>query len=283
VFDCSGGPTDGWSVTRLIGGSQNGDGASMLAFPENVAVPVRPNAVLLMNAHYINFSDEVLRPVVTVNLYTLLPEQVEIEGDILFLYNPLIRVLANSTGRAHWRCPVQQDITITNVQSHMHIRGVDYAASIMGNAPFYENDRWENVPVKKFEPGLEVTTGSVFDYYCDYENPENRDVYQGPRSTDEMCMLIGSYYPADKGTANCMNANGAWNGVWVGQGTATCAATMDCFEASFGSFDIVREITDCVMAAHPDVSEEFSAVLTCIIENQSTTPCATEIAACEAI
>jgi hypothetical protein len=27
VFDCSAGPTSGWSVTRLIGGSQNGEGA----------------------------------------------------------------------------------------------------------------------------------------------------------------------------------------------------------------------------------------------------------------
>ena len=31
VFDCSDGPTNGWSVTKLIGGSQNQTGESMLA------------------------------------------------------------------------------------------------------------------------------------------------------------------------------------------------------------------------------------------------------------
>jgi len=57
VFDCSAGATNGWSITRLIGGSQNGSGPSILAFPDGVAMPVRAHAVLLMNAHYLNASD----------------------------------------------------------------------------------------------------------------------------------------------------------------------------------------------------------------------------------
>jgi hypothetical protein len=53
VFDCSDGATNGWRITKLIGGSQNRDADSSLAFPSDVALKVEPGAVLLMNAHYI--------------------------------------------------------------------------------------------------------------------------------------------------------------------------------------------------------------------------------------
>ena len=43
VFDCSDGPTNGWSITRLVGGSQNYAGDPAVRFPEGVALRVRPN------------------------------------------------------------------------------------------------------------------------------------------------------------------------------------------------------------------------------------------------
>ena len=66
----------------------------------------------------------------------------------------------------------------------------------------YQNTSWQQVPVTRFDGGLAVPARSWIDYWCDYANPESRDVYQGTRSTDEMCMLIGSYYPADPALAN---------------------------------------------------------------------------------
>src|SRR2546425_717202 len=80
------------------------------------------------------------------------------------------------TSTAHMRCPVHTDITIANVQSHMHRRGVGYAASVSGGAPFYENTEWANVPVKELEPGLHVAAGATLDYHCDYKNAEAHDV-----------------------------------------------------------------------------------------------------------
>ncbi len=281
VFDCSSGPTDGWEVTKLIGGSQNANGDSIVSFPPGVAMYVRPGAVLLMNAHYINTSDEVLEPEVRINVYTIAEDEVTTPGDILFLYNPLISVPANSSARARWRCPVQSDITIANVQSHMHARGVDFAAMISGEEPFYTNTAWENVAVKDFDPGLEVAAGSYLEYYCDYENHEMRDVYQGPRSTDEMCMLIGSYYPADPRTANCLNETGNFlAGEWIGSGSASCAETLGCLEVA----ETLPALTNCMLAADPAVSKEASEVALCLVQSQDPqTQCATEIDACQAL
>lgn len=287
VFDCTDGATNGWRVTKLIAGSQNADGGSFLSFPPGVALYVEPGAVLLMNAHYINASDQALEPEVNINLYTIPEEEVTTAGDILFLYNPLIHVPASSTARARWRCPVHRDITIVNAQSHMHARGVGYEAMIVGQEPFYSNDRWEEVPVGRFEPGLQVPAGSQIDYYCDYMNPGAEAVDQGPRSTDEMCMLIGSYYPADVATANCLDADSEnLAAEWVGDGTATCAESLDCVIASLSlpGGEVLPELTRCMMGADPAVARELSQAAICITSSFSPeVQCAQEMASCQAL
>jgi hypothetical protein len=284
VFDCTDGATRGWRITKLIGGSQNSDGDSMLSFPPGVAMPVRPGAVLLMNVHYINASDQDIEPEARINLYTVPEEEVDTEGDLLFLYNPLIRVPARGSARARWRCPVDKDITIANVQSHMHARGVGYAAMITGEEPFYENDRWSDVEVKSFEPALQISAGQSLDYYCDYQNDEDHVVYQGARSTDEMCMLIGSYYPADPGISACEDENGDIAGEWVGEGTATCADTMTCIlNIDFEDGDPLPKIAECVLASDPSVSRETSDLARCLFSQPNpVADCPEVLAACQA-
>jgi hypothetical protein len=294
VFDCSDGATNGWAATKLVGGSQNADGASLVAFPPGVAKYVRPGAVLLMNAHYINASPEALRPEVAINLYTIPEADVEQEGDTFLLYNAFIKVGAQSTGRAQMRCPVRSDITIVNLQSHMHARGVGFEASISGGEPIYTNDRWEGVPMKSFEGGLQVKAGEVLDYFCDYRNAEERDIYQGPRSTDEMCALLGSYYPVDPATANCSadpeqpGATRNMGGEWVGTGTVTCAATMSCVQGAFSGgggdqVQLLQALSTCVVDSDPAVSKELSDFLHCVfLSANPQSECIAEYSACAA-
>lgn len=278
VFDCSDGATNGWSVEKLIGGSQNREGTSILQFPPGIGVHV--GGIAMINVHYVNSSDEPLETDVRISFDTLPADQITQEGDILFLYNPAISVPGNSTARAHWRCPVYQDITIANVQSHMHARGVGYEARVDDNAPFYTNTLWERVPVETID--LVVPAGSKLDYYCDYRNSEARHVYQGPRSTDEMCMLIGSYYPADPRTANCLDETGTVpGGDWIGQGSATCQQSLGCFQAAGGE---LAAITDCIVASKPVVAVELSAVLRCFIRaSDPVAECSAEIQTCSAM
>ena len=278
VFDCSDGATNGWSITKLIGGSQNREGDAILRFPDGIGVHI--GGIAMINVHYVNASDEPLQTDVKITFDTLPADQITQEGDILFLYNPMISIKPNATARAHWRCPVYKDITIANVQSHMHARGVGYEARVDGNAPFYTNAQWERVPVISLD-GFTVKAGSKLDYYCDYRNSEARQVYQGPRSTDEMCMLIGSYYPADPRTANCLDEAGTLpGGDWVGQGTASCQQTMGCLQGAGSRLDA---ITDCVIASKPDVSVELSAALRCFMTaTDPLSQCGTQIQACGA-
>jgi hypothetical protein len=262
----------------LLGGSQNRDGDSILKFPPGVGVHI--GGIAMMNVHYVNPTDEALATDVHVRFDTLAAADVVEEGDILFLYNPLISVPAGGTSRAHMRCPVHRDITIANAQSHMHARGIGYQARVDAEQPFYTNTKWEGVPVQSYE-GFVVTAGSKLDYYCDYRNTQARNVYQGPRSTDEMCMLVGSYYPADPRTANCLDETGAGlGGEWIGQGTATCLATLGCLQSA----NELPAVTDCALAAKPEVAPELSAVLRCMQRaSDPQAECSSQIQACSAL
>lgn len=276
AFDCSDGPTNGISVTKLVGGSQNATGESLLSFPPGIGVKLA--GVLLINVHYRNGSDEPLDTNVKVIFNTAQPEEIQHEGDILFLFNPLISVPPGGTSRSHWQCPVYQDITIVNVQSHMHSRGVGYQASVDGGQPFYVNERWEGVPVKHFE-GMQVKAGSKLDYYCDFRNTTGTPVHMGPRTSDEMCMLIGSFYPADPRTSNCLDPSGQVpGGQWIGQGTATCQQTLGCIQQATG----LPGITDCMAKASPTVAKETSELTRCLFGKQQNPglDCTPQIQAC---
>jgi hypothetical protein len=278
VFDCSDGVFNGWSITKAVGGTQNQTGGSFLSFPEGVGT--RVGGVLLMNVHYRNGSDEPLATDVKVAFDTTTADRIEQEGDIMFLFNPLISVPAGGTGRAHMRCPAYRDITIANAQSHMHARGVGFEAGVGDSAPFYVNDDWENVPVQGYE-GLTVKAGSVLDFHCDYRNTGATPIYMGPRTTDEMCVLFASYYPADPRTATCRDESGMFlGGEWIGQGTATCRQTMDCLGQAAGA---LAASTDCMLAASPTVSRETSELFRCLFTAKDPqTECAPQIQSCAA-
>lgn len=272
IFDCSDGPTNGWSVTRLIGGSQNVTGDSAVSFPDDVALRVKPGAVLMMNAHYLNTTAGALDAEIRINLWTIPEEQVAHEGDVLFWYNIFIEVPEMGQARAKMRCTVPEDITVTTMQSHMHARGIGYVAQeVDGEMPLYVTDAWEDVPVSAFPKGLPVEAGTSIEYWCDYDNPEARTVHQGPRSTDEMCMLIGSYYPAVPGLSFCSSdperptATNSLGAEWVGGGEASCAETLSCVEAGAEADDFFTHLQGCVANSDPAASREVSDAVRCML------------------
>lgn len=270
VIDCPEGASADWQVVNVLAGAQTYDGGSMVHFPEDTAVKVPGGAVLLMNAHYLNATPKSLEAEVRVNIYTIPDGKMKNEGGLLFFYNPFIRVPAKSIASARMGCKVTTDITLTNIQSHMHKRGNNYQADLRGAdggliQTLYTNTEWENVPVKRFEPGLKISKGSTFDYRCDYKNSEDRDVNQGPSTKDEMCMLIGSYYPHTPETGFCFERT------FIGTGTNTCGQAYACALLAGASKD-EGAFYGCVVESCPAVSNQLTAALRCFF-NQGGAAC----------
>jgi hypothetical protein len=283
VFDCTTGATDGWSVTRLVGGSQNAAGDSVVEFPPGIGMRVARGTVLLMNLHVVNGTDEIQYPEIAMNLHSIPDDELEIEGGMLFYYNIFIRVPALAPAEARMSCAVPEAISLVTATSHMHRRGVGYQATLVSPAgarsPLFETSSWEEVPVGQFqaEP-IQVAAGSRIEYACQYQNLEPREVWQGPKSTDEMCTFAAAYYPAKvTGLPYC---EGDLND-WIGSGTATCSQTLDRLAAIGPNDNTLQAVTAAVLDSAPAASPQVSALVRCVLSRPAS-ECDAQITACRA-
>jgi len=292
-FDCSDGALARSKVTSLIAGSQNGNGDSIVDFPGDVAMKIPPNAVLLMNVHYVNARNEQLYPEVRLNVYTIPDAEMKTEGGLFFWYDPFIHVDAHGAGRATMSCPVPTGVTLGNAQSHMHRRGVDYAATLIdpsgGREVIYENTHWEGVPVEHWPAGLPVAAGGRIEYFCGYQNSEDRVVWQGPRTTDEMCMFIASYWPARADVSLCASdpesplTTQDLAAEWPGNGAKSCADTLACVQGLPQDDEFMHGLTRCVLDARPESSTRVSDAIRCLSTSMAPdTECQSEMQACMA-
>ncbi|MDC0678881.1 MULTISPECIES: monooxygenase [Sorangium] len=264
VHDCNDGPQADWEVNGVVAGSQSPDGNSFLGdLPDGVALKVPPGTVLLMNTHYLNSSSNPIETDARINLYTIADDEVEVEAGMLFHYNPFISVPAHGSSTARMRCVTENDISVVRIQSHMHRRGVGYAANKVAldgtMTELYAHDRWEGVPSKEFSPFLEVKAGESLDYHCDFNNVEDRNIAQGLTTRDEMCMLIGPYFPRSPAYENCRTEEGLEAATWFGDGQTTCAQAFECL----GSAQDDAAAYGCVVNSCESVGPQLSAALAC--------------------
>ncbi|WP_437710438.1 hypothetical protein WMF45_36785 [Sorangium sp. So ce448] len=264
VHDCNDGPQADWEVDGVVAGSQSADGNSFLGeLPEGVALKVPPGTVLLMNTHYLNSSSNPIETDARINLYTIADDEVKVEAGMLFHYNPFISVPAHGRSTARMRCVAENDISVVRIQSHMHRRGVGYVANKVAldgeMTELYTHDRWEGVPSQEFSPFLEVKAGESLDYRCDFNNVEDRAIAQGLTTRDEMCMLIGPYFPRSPAYENCQTEEGLVAATWYGNGTTTCAEAFECL----GSAQDDAAAYGCVVNSCESVGPQLSAALAC--------------------
>jgi hypothetical protein len=269
VHDCNDGAPRSWKVNGIVAGSQSSEGGSFLgSLPTGVALTVEPGTVLVMNTHYLNASTESLEVDARINLHTMPPEQVKVEAGIIFHYNDFIRIPANGTSSARMRCVTPRDISLVRLQSHMHRRGVGSVANVVSadgsTQEVYTSSSWEDVPVRDFAPVLPIKAGQALDFRCDYVNTEARDVMQGLTTRDEMCVLLGAYFPRDPLVEGCRDEEGFSAETWVGSGSATCADTLACaFSAKDPDEDGGNELFGCIVNGCPGVAEEISSAYHC--------------------
>lgn len=268
LHDCSDGATARWRVNGVVGGSESFGGEGLVSeLPPGVALIIEPGAVLLMSTHYLNATSSLISVDSRINLYTIPEEQVVIEAGVLYLDNQVLRVPAHGASSARMRCPIDRDISLIGSQSHMHSRGTLMRAVATGGntedlAPLYETISWSEPAVKRFDPPLLLAAGSAVETRCDYASTEDRDVFWGLTSADEMCQLIGPYFPRDEGLETCRDEAGEIAATWIGEGDSTCAEAWACMKAADPREDRDTHAS-CIVSTCPEVAEEVSAVARC--------------------
>jgi hypothetical protein len=181
--------------------------------PDDVALKIEANEVLLMNFHMINVTDHPVRACYKQNLYSIPDEQVKREAGQMFYYNSFVTIPARQHATSTMACPVSHDVTLGSQVSHMHKRGIDYTATLLDRDPLeggqemktlYEGTTWDEPLVEINAPALELKAGQWIKWACTYENLEDSNVAQGQETTDEMCMFLGMYWPRSPEMDWCM-------------------------------------------------------------------------------
>jgi hypothetical protein len=196
--------TDAEQITNITGSyyeAQTPDTRRDL--PSGVAHVFQPGEVLLMTAHYLNPSQATLTTHVDFRLHATDPKAVKDVAGSVFFYNPQIDIPPMSRVTVTRTCPIDKDIHLALLWSHMHARGVGFVASTddpttPGGSELYESTTWSEPVARSFPyaPPVVVHAGSTITYSCTYDNPTPDTFVQGQSArTNEMCILHGMYWP----------------------------------------------------------------------------------------
>jgi hypothetical protein len=179
------------------------------SLPPGVAHIFKPGEILLMTAHYLNPSATALDTHVDFRLHTMDLRAVQHEAGSVFFYNRQINIPAMSQATATRVCPIDRDINLALLWSHMHSRGVSFVATTddptVGPSNLYEREpQARTFPAN---PPVTVHAGSTITYSCTYQNMTPDTIVAGPSArTNEMCILHGMYWPRmDSMTELCLS------------------------------------------------------------------------------
>jgi hypothetical protein len=258
-------------------------------YPEGYALPFAADELVMVQFHTVNASSVSVEPTLDLTA-TLADGPVKPIGQFQF-YNPFIFAPAHGNGKASMRCAVPADLDLVTMFTHEHTRGVGVRVFLdppngpESMTPILSAGNWTE-PASKI--GVQhVKAGSHFRIFCDYSNPGNDDVFQGPNKLDsEMCQVYGGYSPPLPGPSAvlfeaCVPAMiPGGTGDMYGTGTATCGDTLACVAAcapsdapSFGrgKFPVGACWQKCLVRSCASASTQFNAVFACV-----QTKCATE-------
>ena len=168
-------------------------------FPKGIALTIDPREQVWLNSHMRNGSPDPEVADIRFNFYRAKPRTILHHAQGLIIGNTTdISVPAggDQTLTAEWTAPL--DLTIIELATHQHHLGT-YAniQTVDGNGiptTIYENTDWEHPPAYWPETPLHLSIGQKLRITCSWHNTEDHTVTFGPKTTDEMCFILGFYY-----------------------------------------------------------------------------------------
>jgi hypothetical protein len=287
---CEGGANSRFEVRGVVAGSQGSSNSTAKGvLPEDAALHIPARSYVVMNFHMLNASERTLEPCLKVGIHGIDKGQVKNEAGVLFYYNGNIAVPASGSATARMACPITQDISLKSAVSHMHARGVGYEARWLSGDPYdadtqsidtlYETKQWDAPVDTVWSEPRQLKAGNFIDYHCDYQNPDDRVVAQGLDTTDEMCMLMGVYWPRSDAVSNCLNpATGRSAAYQIGSGHMTgpeflsCVIGSDfdgganegCGRAECRNYAARYHLQSCFTQACPGIGRHTQAYYNCL-------------------
>jgi hypothetical protein len=177
-------------------------------FPEGIALRIEPHQQVFLNSHLKNFDPTAITPDIRFNFYAARKGRVRHYASGLIIGNaPDIHIPAagNQTLTAEWTAPV--NLTLIELATHQHRLGTYANIEIVdpdgvARTRVYENDDWQHPHSFWPDPPIRLATGQKMRITCTWHNSDDHTVAFGPKTTDEMCFILGFYYRDDGDTAS---------------------------------------------------------------------------------
>lgn len=188
-----------------------------LVFPLGVSLPLGADQMIRIEMHYLNAGDAEREVTASVEFERQPPEQYRDEASFLFVGNPDINLPEgpSTLGPVWFPIPSEMvDIHIFGMTGHTHQWGTNVEVEMRANensedgvaAYRYETWSWEEPPVAKFSPPLDMTAGSGFEFSCSWNNQSGGTVEFGESTQHEMCFFWSYYYPS-RGHKVCLHTD----------------------------------------------------------------------------
>jgi len=199
---CTGlGPQNGASNANLFGMLP---AYQRFHFPPGVAVRLQPHAIVYPNLHFHNYSDA---PVLGQAVFNFIPARkgtVRHHAQALTVGSFQINIppRGNAALTGEWHTPTA--LNLVQLSTHEHHRGtrvtvhhIDASGADLGELVVSTN--WEHPTVQWYQQALRLPAGDGFRFTCEWSNPDDHAVHFGPTTEDEMCFVVGYFYPDEDG------------------------------------------------------------------------------------
>lgn len=227
VFDCGDIPGPLFYSTQSA--------AESTAFPAGVGVKFTKGEVVRLELHYLNTTSAETEPEVKLNLW-FAESQLTTEAGSFFMYDRDIAVPAHGAATTRMHCEIPSDISIMSILPHVHSRGTAQRIYLSGkglDAPklILSSKGYSDLETRSFKDApIEVKAGQALDFECDYQNDGDLGVVEGPSKTEnEMCMILGDYYPRLPSAAEWCTMVGSGP---LHEGKSTCIEALGCSQAA---------------------------------------------------
>lgn len=195
----------------LAGGS---DAAAQFKIPEGVGFRIKPGAVLMVQTHWINTTDQSATGQTIFDINAKDPTPSRQRAQLFAAFTTKVSLPPRSNSKAQAVCNIKQDMKLFALGGHAHEWGSNVRLHVERKNKVAEtlyDKPWEptfqaDPPLNYYDIAapLELHAGDVLTVDCDYKNTTDAEI-GFPR---EMCVGVAFFFP---GTADIQCGDGFWH------------------------------------------------------------------------
>ncbi len=164
-------------------------------YPDATGLRLSAGQLIRIELHHINTTADPIAVTAHVE-FDVLPGASDVqEIGYIFSGTTAINIPPRSTGSARRSYTPPTGLNLFGVTTHTHQWGTLATVTLSGEE-IHRSTTWSEPPMDTFDPPRVLGATDTFETVCNYDNLSDSTVTFGESANDEMCFMIGLYYPS---------------------------------------------------------------------------------------